>query len=143
VGNLRLGSGFPYSVSSTNVCQCGSFVPQRVNFASGRGGDAGNIDNPTPDRWFDPAAYVVTALGTQGTAGRNTVRGPGTQQVDFSLSKRFPMNKARLEFRWEVFNLLNRANFGTPDFNISNVTVGTITTAADGRNMQFGLRFVW
>jgi hypothetical protein len=58
------------------------------------------------------------------------------------LSKRFPIDKARVEFRWEVFNLLNHANFGTPDANISNTTVGTITTADDGRNMQFGLRFV-
>jgi hypothetical protein len=143
VGNLRLGSGFPYSVSATNNCQCGSFVPQRVNFAPGREGDSGNIDTPTSNRWFDPTAYVAPAIGTQGTAGRNTVRGPGTEQLDFSLSKRIPINKARLEFRWEVFNLLNHVNFGTPDFNISNVTVGTITTAADGRAMQFGLRFVW
>ena len=118
-------------------------MPQRVNFAPGREGDSGNIDNPTSNRWFDPTAYVAPPIGTQGTAGRNTVRGPGTEQLDFSLSKRIPINKARLEFRWEVFNLLNHVNFGTPDFNISNVTVGTITTAADGRAMQFGLRFVW
>jgi hypothetical protein len=142
-GIIRLASGFPYSVTSTNICQCGNFLPQRVNFAPGREGDGGNLDNPTPDRWFDPTAYVMPAVGTQGTAGRNTVRGPGTERVDFSLSKRFPINKARIEFRWEVFNLLNHANFGIPDFNISNTTVGTITTADDGRNMQFGLRFVW
>jgi hypothetical protein len=142
-GIIRLASGFPYSVTSTNICQCGNFIPQRVNFAPGGEGDAGNLDNPTPDRWFDPTAYVMPAVGTQGTAGRNTVRGPGTERVDFSLSKRFPINKARIEFRWEVFNLLNHANFGIPDFNISNTTVGTITTADDGRNMQFGLRFVW
>src|SRR5262249_8103334 len=30
-GIVRLGSGFPFTVSSTSVCQCGSFVPQRVN----------------------------------------------------------------------------------------------------------------
>jgi hypothetical protein len=142
-GVIRLASGFPYSVTSTNVCQCGSFIPQRVNFVAGREGDAGNIDNPTPDHWFDPTAYAVTAAGTQGTAGRNTVRGPGTQRVDTSFSKRFPVNKARLEFRFEIFNLLNHANFGTPDFNISNGTVGTITSADDGRTTQFGLRFVW
>ncbi len=142
-GIVRVGSGFPFSVTSTNVCQCGSFVPQRVNFAPGREGDSGNISNPTPTRWFDPSAYAVAPAGTQGTAGRNTVRGPGTERVDFSLSKRFPIDKARVEFRWEVFNLLNHANFGTPDLNISNRTVGTITTADDGRNMQFGLRFVW
>jgi len=42
-----------------------------------------------------------------------------------------------------VFNVLNHANFGTPDNNISNGTVGTITTADEGRTQQFGLRFVW
>ncbi|HKF67431.1 MAG TPA: hypothetical protein VKB36_12895, partial [Vicinamibacterales bacterium] len=142
-GVVRLASGFPFTITSTNVCQCGSFVPQRVNFVPGREGDAGNIDNSAPERWFDPTAYSVPALGTQGSAGRNTVRGPGTQRVDLSISKRFPINKARVEFRWEIFNLLNHANFGTPDNNISNATVGTITTADDGRTMQFGLRFVW
>jgi Carboxypeptidase regulatory-like domain/TonB-dependent Receptor Plug Domain len=142
-GIVRLGSGFPFTVTSTNVCQCGSFVPQRLNFAPGREGDAGKLGNPTPTLWFDPTAYVVPPLGTQGTAGRNTVRGPGTERVDFSLSKRFPIDKARVEFRWGVFNLFNHTNFGTPDSNISNMTVGTITTADEGRNMQFGLRFVW
>ncbi|HKB13202.1 MAG TPA: carboxypeptidase regulatory-like domain-containing protein [Vicinamibacterales bacterium] len=142
-GIIRLASGFPLSVTSTNVCQCGSFLPQRVNFAPGRESDAGNVSNPTPDHWFDQTAYVVPAVGTQGTAGRNTVRGPGTQRVDASLSKRFAVNKSRLEFRFEVFNLLNHANFGNPDLNISNGTVATITTADDGRTTQFGLRFVW
>ena len=83
------------------------------------------------------------SLGTQGTAGRNTVRGPGTQQINMSLSKRFPINRARVEFRAEIFNLLNHNNFGNPDTNISNATVGTITTADDGRNMQLGLRVAW
>jgi carboxypeptidase family protein/TonB-dependent receptor-like protein len=140
-GIVRLGSGFPFSITSTNVCQCGSFIPQRVNLVSA--GNLGEIDNPTADRWFEATAYSVPAPGTQGTAGRNTVRGPGTQQVNFSVSKRFPLGPARLEFRAEVFNLLNHNNFGTPDTNISNLTVGTITTADDGRNAQFGFRLAW
>jgi hypothetical protein len=137
----RFGSGFPLSVTSTNVCQCGSFVPQRVNIVTP--GSFGIIDSPTPTHWFDQTAYTVPALGTQGNAGRNTIRGPGTQVVNFSLSKQFPINRARLEFRAEIFNLLNHDNFGNPDTNISNSTVGTITTADDGRNMQLGLRLAW
>jgi hypothetical protein len=140
-GTARLASGFPFTVTSTNVCQCGSFVPQRVNLVSA--GNFGQLDNPTPNLWFDPTAYSVPALGTQGTAGRNTVRGPGTQQINMSLSKRFPINRARVEFRAEVFNLLNHNNFGNPDSNISNATAGVITTADDGRAAQFGLRFAW
>jgi hypothetical protein len=140
-GIVRLASGFPLSVSSTNVCQCGSFLPQRVNLVTA--GNFGILDNPTPDRWFDKTAYAVPALGTQGTAGRNTIRGPGTQQVNFSVSKRFPISRARIEFRAEFYNLLNHNNFGNPDTNISNATATTITTADDGRNVQLGFRLAW
>ena len=140
-GIIRLGSGFPLTVTSTNVCQCGSFVPQRVNIVTS--GNFGILDDPTVTHWFDQTAYAVPANGTQGNAGRNTIRGPGTQQVNLSLSKRFPINRARLEFRAEIFNLLNHDNFGNPDTNISNGTVGTITTADDGRNLQLGVRVAW
>src|SRR5262249_34914061 len=70
-GIVRLGSGFPFTVTSTNVCQCGSFVPQRVNLVTP--GNFGQLDDPTPQRWFDTSAYSIPAAGTQGTAGRNTV----------------------------------------------------------------------
>src|SRR5204863_2923190 len=140
-GIVRLGSGFPLSVTSTNVCQCGSYVPQRVNIVSP--GNVGIIDDASPAHWFDQTAYTVPANGTQGNAGRNTIRGPGTQQVNFSVSKRFPVGHARLEFRAEVFNLLNYDNFGNPDTNISNSTVTTITSADDGRNLQLGPRVAW
>jgi carboxypeptidase family protein/TonB-dependent receptor-like protein len=140
-GIIRLASGFPLSVSSTNVCMCGSYVPQRVNLVSA--GNFGILDDATPDRWFDKTAYSVPALGTQGTAGRNTIRGPGTQQVNFSVSKRFPINRARIEFRAEVYNLLNHNNFGNPNTNISDAAGTTITTADDGRNVQLGFRLAW
>src|SRR5262245_28269407 len=137
-GIVRLASGFPLTVTSTNVCQCGSYVPQRVNIVSA--GQFGILDNPTPTLWFNNTAYTVPGNGTQGNAGRNTIRGPGTQLVNLSVSKRFPINRARLEFRAEVFNLLNHNNFGNPDTNISNGTVATITTADDARNVQLGFR---
>jgi hypothetical protein len=138
---VRLASGFPFTVTSTNVCQCGSFVPQRVNLVNP--GNFGELDDRTPNRWFDKTAYSVPAAGTQGTAGRNTVRGPGTQVVDFSAIKRIPFGSRRFEFRAEIFNLFNHPNFGNPDSNISNATAGVISSADDGRNMQFGLRFVF
>jgi hypothetical protein len=141
---VRAGSGFPFTLSGTNVCQCGSFVPQRVNYAAGREDDRGVLDNPTVSQWYDKTAYVLPAAGFQGTAGRNTLIGPGSQQVDFSVSKRFPMGgSTRLEFRAEIFNVFNRTNFGQPDGNINNVTAGVISTADDARNMQFGLRLAW
>ncbi|MGH9147105.1 MAG: carboxypeptidase regulatory-like domain-containing protein [Vicinamibacterales bacterium] len=140
----RFASGFPFTITSTNVCQCGSFVPQRVNLAAGREDDKGKLDNSSNTRWFDVTAYQVPALGTQGTAGRNTVTGPGTKQVDFSFTKRFPFgDRTRLEFRGEIFNIFNFVNFGTPDNNISNLTAGIITTADEARSVQLGFRVIW
>jgi len=138
---VRLASGFPLTVSATNVCQCGSFVPQRVNLVSP--GNFGILDDPSPTHWFDQTAYSAPLPGTQGNAGRNTLRGPGTQLVNLSFSKRFPINTTRIEFRAEIFNLFNHNNFGNPDTNISNSTVGTITTSDDGRSLQLGLRLAW
>src|SRR5262245_48370225 len=135
---VRLASGFPLTVSATNVCQCGNFVPQRVNIVSP--GNFGILDDPSPTHWFDQTAYSAPLAGTQGHAGRNTLRGPGTQIVNLSFSKRFPINTTRIEFRAEIFNLFNHNNFGNPDTNISNSTVGTITTADDGRTLQLGWR---
>src|SRR5262249_46086867 len=54
-GIIRLGSGFPFSVTSTNVCQCGSYVPQRVNLVTP--GNLREISDPAPDHRFDNTAY--------------------------------------------------------------------------------------
>ena len=70
-GVVRAGSGFPFTLSGTNVCQCGSFVPQRVNYAPGREDDRGKLDDPTQTRWYDPTAYVSPAPGFQ--VARNAV----------------------------------------------------------------------
>ena len=63
----------------------------------------------------------MPSAGFQGTAGRNTLRGPSYNRIDLAFAKRFPFaSTARLEFRAEVFNLFNTTNFGTPASNISN-----------------------
>jgi hypothetical protein len=122
----------------------GSFVPSRANFAPGREDDKGRLDDRTITKWFDPTAYAVPAAGFQGTAGRNTLVGPDFKRVDLSVTKRIPFgSRWRADFRAEIFNLLNRANFGNPASNISNATAGTITSADDGRNVQLSLRLNW
>ena len=140
-GVITLLSGFHFTPSGKSVCNCGSYVPQRVNVAAtGFGG----LSNPTPNLWFNPGAFSLPALGFQGNAGRNTVLGPGYQQVDISAIKEFlPIERLRVQFRAEFFNILNRANFGTPDMNISDVSAGAITSAYDGRDIQFALKLIW
>jgi hypothetical protein len=141
---MRLQSGIPFSVSVSALQPLGSFVPQRANVAPGRESDHGQLDNPTPDRWFDASAYTVPAAGFQGRAGRNTLRGPAFRRTDISASKRFPFAAGnRLEFRVEIYNLFNNTNFGTPPSNISNPNVGIITTADEARYVQLAMRLVW
>ena len=66
-GVVSLASGFPFSVSSTNVCQCGNFVPNRANLVTP--GNYGELDNPTPTRWFDTTAYAVPAPARKAMRG--------------------------------------------------------------------------
>ncbi|HJZ82986.1 MAG TPA: TonB-dependent receptor [Pyrinomonadaceae bacterium] len=104
-----------------------------------------HISNPTIRRWFNPAAFQPLTATTNrfGTEGRNILIGPGFASLDFSIHRRFGLRSESryLDFRWEVFNALNRANFGLPNRTINASNVGTITTlAGDPRVMQFALR---
>ena len=95
----------------------------------------------TPDRWFDTSAFALPALYTFGSAPRNSVFGPGHANMDFSLAKTWSIaGRSELEFRWEVFNLFNRANFDLPNRIFGSPNFGRIFSAKAPREMQFGLR---
>jgi len=58
--------------------------------------------------YLNPAAFAIPQPGTYGNLGRNALRGPGINQVDFTLSKKFLLAETKnLEFRAECFNVLN------------------------------------
>jgi len=80
-----------------------------------------------------------------GNAGRNSMRAPNFTQLDLALHKQFSLaaENRSLEFRAEMFNLLNRTNFFAPDGNVSNATFGSITQAFPARQIQFALRFAF
>ena len=61
-----------------------------------------------------------------------------------SLAKNWLLaDGSRLEFRWEIFNVLNRANFDLPNRFFGSPNFGRIFSALHAREMQFGLRFVF
>jgi len=101
----------------------------------------------TPEEWFDTSAFVrlPDAPGGQrsGTAGRNTVIGPGLLQTDLSVVKAFPLAERHvLDLRCELFNALNRTNFLNPVTNIGNPqTFGVIQSARAARIIQFALKY--
>jgi hypothetical protein len=74
----------------------------------------------TPAEWYNPYMFTMNALGTLGTAHRNSaLRGPHYSDVDLSINKdtAIPLfgEKGQLEFRVEAFNLFNHTNFALPN----------------------------
>ncbi|HEU4871305.1 MAG TPA: carboxypeptidase regulatory-like domain-containing protein, partial [Pyrinomonadaceae bacterium] len=98
----------------------------------------------TPNRWFDISPFVVP-VGRFGSLGRNVVIGPGFNNTDFSVIKRTKLTETQLiEFRWEVFDLFNHANFGQPGRVVGSTNFGQITNtrfatgdSGSSRQMQF------
>ena len=98
----------------------------------------------TPERWFDTSAFSLPAPFTFGTAPRNSVVGPGYASLDAGLAKTWSLGGTRqLEFRWEVFNVFNRANFDLPNRIFGNANFGRIFSAKAPREMQLGLRLTF
>ncbi len=78
--------------------------------------------------WINPAAFAAPASGTFGNLGRNAFRGPGLWQIDLGLSKYIPVTeRMSVRFRAEAFNIFNRAQYGSPNSDLSIGNFGVIT----------------
>ncbi len=154
-----------WSVSSIISAQSGfPFTPQ-LSYNPSNNGDTRNPVRPflnpnftgpvilgTPSQWFNPKAFLAPPpnSGFYGNLGRDTFIGPGLDTWDFSVLKNSTIREGlNLQFRAELFNLLNRANFNTPNlivFTPSGLsgTAGAITsTTTTSRQVQFGLKLLW
>ena len=164
-GNAVAGG---WTINSIVTLQGGfPFTPQ-LSYNPSNNGDTRNpvrpFANPAftgpvilglPTQWFNPSAFLAPAntapnLGFYGNLGRNTLIGPGLGTWDFSVLKITQIREQlNLQFRAEIFNLLNRANFNQPNavvFTPSGVspTAGVITsTTTTARQVQFGLKLLW
>jgi hypothetical protein len=82
--------------------------------------------------FLNPAAFATPAPGTFGDLERGSLHGPGFAQVDLVVSKHFPFAPSRnVEFRMEVFNLFDRANFSNPVATLPNALPSNATTEAN------------
>jgi hypothetical protein len=148
---VTLQSGFP-------------FTPE-LSYNPSNNGDATNPVRPfvnpvfhgrvitgRPSQWFHPAAFLAPPPGSgfYGNLGRDSLSGPSLATWDFSTLKDTALRgRLHLQFRVEIFNLLNRANFNTPNlvvFTPSGLspTAGVITsTSTTARQVQFGAKLLW
>jgi hypothetical protein len=158
-GIATLQSGFPFS-------------PQLGYNPTGNG-DSRNPARPqrnpdfhgtlyprTATKWFDPTAFVAPYPGTFGNTSRDSLSGPGLEDLDFSLVKNTAVHeRVRAQFRAEFFNIINHTNFTTPNPVVFSTgptpskpstaaapspTAGIMTaTATTSRQVQFGLKILF
>lgn len=160
-----------WSVASIVTAQSGfPFTPQ-LSYNPSNNGDTRNPVRPflnpnfsgpvilgQPAKWFNPAAFIAppSTSGFYGNVGRDSFIGPGLATWDFSVLKDTTIHeRLNLQFRAEIFNLLNRANFNTPNLIVFTPptaanptglsgTAGAITsTSTTSRQVQFGLKLRW
>jgi len=161
-----LASG--WTVNSIVTLQGGFPFSPQLSYNPSNNGDTRNPVRPfanpaftgpvilgNPSQWFNPNAFLAPANtaangGFYGNVGRDTLIGPGLATWDFSVLKDTRIReRLNLQFRAEIFNLLNRANFNLPNavvFTPSGVspTAGVITsTSTTSRQVQFGLKLLW
>ncbi len=103
-----------------------------------------NSGPKTVQQWFNKDAFQTQATGSFGTAGRNIIIGPGFQNLDFALSRNFSVTERfRIQFRTELFNAFNHANFNYPAATQNASSFGQIASALDPRQIQFGLKVIF
>lgn len=107
----------------------------------------------TVEQWFNPSVFVNPTTPTThfGSLGRNVVIGPSFNNVDFSVIKNTKLNESmRVQFRAEVFDIFNHANFGQPGRVVGTATIGRITNtrfatgdSGSSRQVQFAMKFLF
>jgi len=135
-------SGFPFTVRSSDFSNTNSTNPRPDRTCSG-------VGKKTISSWFDTSCFTITALqaaqgaGTPrfGNSGRNILDGPGLNNWDFNLMKNFGLSERfRLQFRFEMYNMWNYAQFGPPATRVGSSNISELTGAGQPRDIQFGLK---
>jgi len=115
--------------------------------------------NQNPNQWVLPTAFSAPQPFTFGNAGRNILTGPGLGSWDFALIRKFRLVETKtLEFRAEMFNIFNQANFDIPTIqnrDIASPSFGKIFNTiqpvaglasggpGDPREIQLALKLLW
>jgi hypothetical protein len=146
-GSLTIQTGAPFTV---NLSSAAGQDVAHIGLVNGNNIERPNlVSNPnngpqTPAEWFNTAAFVLPAQNTFGNAGRNVVTGPGLASLDLSLQKEGAIHEGlKLQFRLDIYNSLNHANFDLPGRIFGASNFGVITSAEDPRELQFALKLMF
>ena len=140
LGSFQSGAPFTVILPDDNA-NIGTGPAQRPNLI----GDPNRNAPRSADQWFNTAAFQMPAPFTFGTAGRNVVFAAPESNVDVSLMKETGVKEnARVQFRCEVFNVLNHTNFADFPGRIAfTPTFGRYTSAQNPRQIQLALKLLF
>ncbi len=142
-GTLTIASGNPltarYASSSGNTTGAAIYNALRA--------DATGLEVSLPrsertvQKFFNTAAFAIP-VGQYGTAGRNTITGPGSSLVNVSMRKsvRLDENNRRLEISWQIQNLLNHPNWAGVSTTVNALNFGQVTSVRAMRSMTMDMR---
>jgi hypothetical protein len=148
---VKLNSDIAFTGNSRVNSSAGG---QRPNFNNIPGCSTNPVNPGQFSNYINLNCFSLPALGELGDLGRNTLRGPGFADFDFSLFKNVALSqeKYRIQFRAEAFNILNHTNFGAQTTGVFSGTSTTPLTSAGqlqsptlttSRQIQLGVKFVF
>jgi outer membrane receptor protein involved in Fe transport len=151
-GIMTAMSGGPFTVFDSNDVSLQGQAPEISGFSSNRPNVIGNPNSGprTTAEWFNTSAFQqlqpdpLGRFEVFGNEGRNAVRGPGYVNWDLSAFKNIRLTETKeLQFRGELFNVLNHTNFRLPVSDIESPTFGQIQTDVSPRVIQVALKFLF
>jgi hypothetical protein len=143
-GVFQAQSGTPFSVRN-NVDYAGVGAGSGNQFWNLVGDPSANVTAFTDSAvWFNKAAFAVPAAGTFGVQPRNMLRNPGFWNIDGAVRKNIPTTERQLlQFRFEVFDILNHPNWGGATSNPTSGSFGLVTSKSGNRALQLALKYIF
>ena len=134
-------TGVPFLVTTAN--RTGSpLVGHRPNRTCD--GSLGSVNPRENPQFLDTSCFAVAPSGFFGNSSRNPLHGPGINNWDIGIQKNFGITEdVRVQFRGEMFNAFNHAQFGNPNGNASTGNFGLIGSARQPRLIQLGLKVLF
>jgi hypothetical protein len=122
----------------------GTYGGNGIPGASNRPNVVGPLSYPhTIGEWFNTSIFQAPIPGTWGNAGKGDLRGPGRDNWNISLFKRFAFSESGqrdVEFRFESFNTFNHTQLNSVDTNMADGDFGKVTSVWEPRVLQFALK---
>jgi len=137
---LSFMSGQPFSIGSSSASLNAPGNTQRGDQVKPEVAINKTVGPGQP--WFDTTAFTQVTEARFGTAGFNSMRGPGVGNWDIGIHRVFTINeRMNIQFRAESFNFTNTPKFNNPSATAGSSSFGIISSAYNEREFRFGLRF--